>query len=282
MTAVPRQGTDCHTHLFGPADQFPFSPDRAYTPDDASEADASRMLARLGLDRIVLVHASVYDRNTRLLKGLDWFGDRARGVITISGEEAKADLHRLRDRGVSGVRINNISNKDLSARAVVDRVLDLSRKVADLGWHVQVFLSGDSLRGVLKKAGEMPSPLVVDHFGLVSSGRDEDQQVRDLLLDRVGEGACWLKLSAAYRLPGEADDARALTTAFIARNPDRLLWGSDWPHPPANRSPDTRLVAQPFRAVDTQRLFEDFLDAVPDTTVRQKILVDNPTALYRF
>ena len=122
----------------------------------------------------------------------------------------------------------------------------------------------------------------LDAEGLSADGA-EDRPLRELLLARLSDGLCWIKLSASYRLPGEgAATARALTRMFIAANPERLLWGSDWPHPPANRAPEIRLAPQPFRDVDTSRLFADFLEAVPTADLRRRILVDNPAALYRW
>lgn len=281
MAALPRHGTDCHTHLFGPADRFPYAADRAYTPSDADEDDAIRMLARLGLERIVLVHASVYADNRRLLAGLAALGEQARGVAVLAGDESPDTLRAWDAAGVAGVRVNNVSTSDLTPRAVADAIHATARRVADLGWHVQVFLQGDDLAAVLERAGDLPCPLVVDHFGLLSADGAGDRDLRELLVDRLAAGQCWVKLSAAYRLSG-AGTAAALTRRLVAANPERLLWGSDWPHPPAHRTPETRLTAQPFRAVDTRSLFDGFLAAVPSTDDRRRILVDNPAALYRF
>ncbi len=281
MDELPALGTDCHTHLFGPATQFPYQPDRAYTPSDASESDATAMLSALGLQRIVLVHASVYGENDRLLRGLEVLGDAARAIVVLGGHETSADLKEWKTKGVAGVRVNNVSNSDLSPEAVADNVAAASRQIADLGWHVQVFLSGDDLKAVLQKANELPTPLVIDHFGLLSTEPD-DAELLDILLRQVSDGHCWVKLSASYRLTNLNETARQLTDLLVSANADRLLWGSDWPHPPAIRSAETRLVPQPPRDVDTKQLFSEFLANVPAKDLRQKILVDNPAALYHF
>lgn len=279
MTELPQQGTDCHTHLFGPADKFPYVANRAYTPSDAGETDARQMLANLGLERIVLVHASVHGDNLRLFHGLEKLGPKSRAVATLNGNETDAELREWSARGVAGVRVNNVSTSTLSPQTVAENVLTTSRRVADLGWHVQVLLKGADLRASLEHAVELPTPLVIDHFGLLSV---EDKETCDLLEHRLAEGLCWVKLSAAYRLSGTAETAHALTDRFVAANPERLLWGSDWPHPPSNRTPETRLVAQPFRNVDTKQLLGDFLKTVPSEETRHRILVENPAALYRF
>lgn len=283
MASLPVNGTDCHTHLFGPADRFPYAPDRAYTPADAQEDEARRMLARLGLGRIVLVHASVYADNDRLFHGLEAFGDRARGVAVLSGRETTAELRRWRARGVAGVRINNVSNNVHSPDAVADAVHATSRRIAEHGWHVQVLLKDADLAAVLERVADLPTPLVVDHFGLLSANAERDRALQELLLANLATGRIWIKLSASYRLPGiGAETAKSLTRLFVATNPERLVWGSDWPHPPADRTPEARLVEQPFRAVETKLLFADFLGSLPSEAVRRQILVDNPAALYCF
>ncbi|UUX48925.1 amidohydrolase family protein [Nisaea acidiphila] len=279
MDQLPRNATDCHTHLFGPADLFPYAVERAYTPSDAGETDARRMLAKLGLERIVLVHASVHGDNQRLFRGLEVLGPRARAVAKIRGTETDQELRDWSSKGVAGVRVNNVSTSALSPQVVAEKVLTASRRVADLGWHVQVLLKGADLQAVLERAAELPTPLVVDHFGLLSV---EDTETLELLIQRLSEGHCWVKMSAAYRLIGTAETAHALTERFVAANPERLLWGSDWPHPPSKRTPETRLVAQPFRDVDTEQLLADFLRSVPSDETRRRILFENPAALYRF
>ncbi|MBT5033041.1 MAG: amidohydrolase family protein [Rhodospirillaceae bacterium] len=283
MTDVPKLATDCHTHLFGPADKFPYAENRTYTPQTASEDDANQMLAHLGLERIVVVHASIYGDNNRLVQGLKNLGNKARGVILLTGSETTQDLQELDAAGVRGVRLNNISSAALSSDGVADAFRDIANKIADLGWHVQVFLQGDDLKAALQHLGDMPVPMVIDHFGFLSADKPENAELRELLLDRLRAGLCWVKMSASYRLGGDGRDAaRRLTELLVDANPERLVWGSDWPHTPVNRDPKLRKQEQPPREVDTKQLLTDFMEAVPTQDLRHRILVDNPANLYRF
>lgn len=283
MSKPPKKATDCHTHLFGPAKQFPYSEDRTYTPRTASEDDAKQMMAGLGLERIVVVHASIYGDNDRLVHGLNTLGKNARGVALLTGSESPRDLQKLDDAGVRGVRLNNISRAALSPDSVAEAIRDIGGRIADLGWHVQVFLKGDDLKAALQHLDDMPAPLVIDHFGCLSANKPEDAELRDLLVDRLRNGLCWVKLSASYRLDGDgAKTARSLTEKLISANPERLVWGSDWPHTPLNRDPKLAKQEQPFRDINTKQLLTDFLEAVPSQALRQRILVDNPAKLYRF
>lgn len=283
MTDVPKLATDCHTHLFGPADKFPYSEDRAYTPPIADEENANWMLENLGLERIVVVHASIYRDNSRLLHGLKTLGDKARGVILMTGTESTADLQEFDAAGVRGVRLNNITKTSLSSDGVADSFRETADQIAELGWHIQVFLQGDDLKAVLNNLEGMPVPLVIDHFGFLSANNPEDAELRDLVMDRVAAGLCWVKLSGSYRLKKDGvEAARSLTQQLIAANPERLVWGSDWPHTPLNREPEWAKKKQPFRDIDTKQLLTDFLDAVPSQDLRSRILVENPAKLYRF
>ncbi|MDH5749057.1 MAG: amidohydrolase family protein, partial [Rhodospirillales bacterium] len=237
----------------------------------------------LGLARLVLIHASVYGDNRRLLRGLELLGDAARGIAVLTGDEDGKALQALDACGVRGVRLNNTSNATLSPDAVADAAERIARKVADLGWHVQVLLKDDDLKAVLERLDRMPAPMVIDHFGLLAPGRPDHQATTDLLTNRIAEGRCWVKLSAPYWL-GEngAETARDLTQRFIAANPERLVWGSDWPHTPPNRDPELAKREQPFRTVDTRGLLQNFLETVPDADTRRRILVVNPSSLYGF
>jgi len=284
MTPIVSPGaTDCHIHLFGPPDVFPYSEDRAYTPPNAVENDARRMMAELGLARVVLVHASAYGDNQRLLHGLADLGDSARGVAVLTGDEDHRDLQALDAQGVRGVRLNNISRAALSPEQVAETALEMATKVADLGWHVQVYLQGNDLKAVLDRLDDMPAPVVIDHFGSLSPDLPDRAALTDLLAGKLADGRCWVKLSASYRLADNgAEIARDLTQRFVAANPECLLWASDWPHSPVDRNPKLAKREQPFRVVDTKGLLTDFLETVADPETRRRILVDNAAELYGF
>lgn len=241
------------------------------------------MIAILGLTRVVVVHASVYDDNRRLLHGLEVLGGLARGVAVLIGTETQQELKAFDAQGVCGVRLNNISNVNLSPEAVTDAAIKIARRIANLGWHLQVYLKDDDLGSVLNHLADIPVPVVIDHFGCLTPEQPEQAGLLDLLTDQLAEGRCWIKLSASYRLGGNgAEAARQLTHRFIAANPERLVWGSDWPHTPAKRDPKFAKQEQPFREINTKNLLTGFLEVVPDQTLQHRILVDNPAKLYDF
>jgi predicted TIM-barrel fold metal-dependent hydrolase len=244
-------------HVFGPARRFPLSPQRKYTPLDATVADLRAHLSRLGLERVVIVQPSPYGTdNACTLAGLKELGDAARGVAVI-GEDA--DLDALHRAGIRGARVNLETEGDLDVR----KIKRTAERVASLGWHVQVFANIKILREI-----EIDAPLVVDHFGLADSAEP--------LLSLMKKRNVWVKLSAPHRL---AVDAWPIIAALAAAHPDRLVWGSDWPHPPRGRG--APLQVTPFQVVDDEAALARLAAPLP-ANLLEKILVENPARLYDF
>lgn len=233
--------------------RFPYAANRKYTPLDATVAELRAHLARLGLERAVIVQPSPYGTdNACTLAALKELGPIARAVAVI-GEDA--DLEALHRAGVRGVRVNLETEGDDDIR----RIQRTAQRVAGMGWHVQVFAKIELLREVAIEA-----PLVIDHFGLAGSAEP--------LLALMKKRDVWVKVSAPHRL---SVDAIPILQALAAAHPDRLVWGSDWPHVPRrNRSPDR---AVPFEKVDSAAAL-----ALLPANVREKILVQNPARLYDF
>jgi len=261
---------DCHTHVFGPAACYPYAPDRAYTPPDASVEDLLALHRSLGIERVVIVQPSPYGTdNSCTLGALKHLGNKARGVAVV---DAKADLDGLHEAGIRGVRANLHTSGVNDPAAALRTLHEAVTTARPLGWHVQVYTSMaviDSLHEALLK---LPVPLVVDHFGLPQGGN-----IRSLL-DLVRRGKAYVKLSAPHRFPADpAPIARALAEA----NPDRLLWGSDWPHP-GTKGPRRRDAVQPFDAIDDAAALARLAAWLPDANLRRRILVDNPARLYDF
>jgi predicted TIM-barrel fold metal-dependent hydrolase len=233
--------------------RFPYAANRKYTPLDATVADLRAHLARLALERVVIVQASPYGTdNACTLAALKALGDCARGVAVI-GEDA--DLEAMHRAGIRGARVNLETEGDRDIR----KIQRTAQRVARLGWHVQVFANIEIVREI-----EIDVPLVIDHFGLAESAEP--------LLALMKKRDVWVKVSAPHRL---SVDARPIIAALAAAHPERLVWGSDWPHVPrGKRSPD---VTQPFEKVDNAAAL-----ALLPANVRQKILVENPARLYDF
>jgi predicted TIM-barrel fold metal-dependent hydrolase len=284
---LPTGACDCHTHVIGPRQQYPMVQDRHYTPGPASVEDLQAHLARHGLERVVIIQPSFYGTdNSCTLDALDALGGRVgRAVAVVADDVDDAALHGMHSRGVRGLRLNVESGGIRDASLVGQTLQRWSRKVAHLGWHLQVFASFDTICGAAEEFARLEVPVVLDHFALVPVAMDVADPRAKPLLDLLRGGNAWLKLSAAYRLDGGGetlqDRVDAWAAAFIAAAPNRMLWGSDWPH--TNREPGKKALEESAYRV----LGDDVLDGgirrwLPTPGLRQQVLVDNPARIYRF
>jgi predicted TIM-barrel fold metal-dependent hydrolase len=269
---APSGTVDCHMHVFGPATHYPWSPARGYTPPDALLEDYALVQQRLGLERVVVVQPSVYGTDNRCTcDAVVRLGpDRARGVAVVAPEVSEAELARLHGAGVRGARLNLISPGGVP----LDGVELLAEKIAAHGWHLQLFAGHEVLLEHAGRLAALPVGLVLDHFGPLDFSKRPEQPTMRALLDLLGRGSTWVKLSGAYRVDHGAAPwpaARPFAEALLKEAPERLVWGTDWPHPgPPGPMPDAG----------------DLLDALWDwcrnEVLYRKILVDNPAHLYGF
>jgi len=283
----PPGACDTHVHVFGPAGRYPFAPTRTYTPTDAVPDQAAAMLARLGIDRVVVVQPSVYGAdNRRLLDALDELGPRARGVAVITAAMPADEMARLARCGVAGARLNVAAEAHGEARSFARDLVSLGIQVAPQGWHVQVHIGSHLLSALEEVVALLPVAVVIDHFGMVRAAPSRDCPATDSLRRLLETGKIWLKLSAPYRTSGSDSDFEAagnLARVLVSANPERLLWGSDWPHtPPHSLLADRDGTPAPFRRVDTAALLDAFAEWIPNEADRTRILVDNPARLYGF
>jgi predicted TIM-barrel fold metal-dependent hydrolase len=275
--SLPPGACDCHCHVFGPVARFPYAEPRSYTPDDAPLADYLALLDRLGFDRGVLVQPSAYGRDNRaMLDALEREPIRLRGVAVGGSELDDASLKDWHARGVRALRVNEFrrGGKPYYQNGVqLAEVMPLVSRLADLGWHLQLWVDARDLPDLLPAFAGMPVPVVVDHMGRMEHHHGTQHPGFQALLRGVGEGKLWAKLSGTYRLGATAPDyseAKPFHDALLAANPDNLVWGSDWPHPrPEGPIPDAA------------RLLQVFLDWTPGQN-RHAILVENPARLYDF
>lgn len=269
--AVPAGACDSHMHIFGPAARFPYAARRGYTPPDCTVADYGRLMATLGLDRVVVVQPSVYDTdNACTLDALAQLGEAARGVAVLDPDVSDAALDALHEAGVRGVRFN-LSFDDGSGLAPLEA---LARRIARLGWHVQFNARSSILVENVDRLKRLPVEVVVDHMGSVVASRGMEQAGLRALLDLLATGRTWVKLSGAYRTTRAGPpyaEAAPYARALAEAAPDRCVWGSDWPHPG---------LKGPMPNDGT--LLDLLADWVPDTAARRAILVDNPARLYGF
>ena len=277
---LPPAGACCtHAHVFGPAAQFPYAADRSYTPPDAPRAMYLSMLDTLGLGRGVLVQGSAHGRdNAAMLDALERHADRLRGVAVADADVAPDELRRWARLGVRGLRFNHFFRGGaLHYRGGVPlkAARTLAPVMAELGWHLQLWIDVKDLPDTLPTLRSLGLPVVIDHMGRTDASAGTATQGFQCLLRWVGEGGCWVKLSGAHRLsrrwPGYPD-ARPFHEALVHANPERLVWGTDWPHP--------RMEAAEMP--DAGHLLDTFHAWTPDQTTRTRILVTNPARLYGF
>jgi predicted TIM-barrel fold metal-dependent hydrolase len=275
--APPSGAFDTHAHIFGPADKFPYTPGRGYTPPDAPVEHFIALLDHLGFARGVVVQGNAHGYDNRvLLDALERYPQRLRGVAitdTRVGPETLSDWHK---RGMRGLRFHLFPEKPNYVRGVGLDVFAVFRKaMRELGWVMQLFCDHHVMQDVAAtlRAISDEMPVVVDHLLMVPAVCGVSDPNFQALLKLVGEGHLHVKLSAVYRLSAQYpdySDARPLHEALVRANPDRLMWGTDWPHPsiPADVMPDDG------------HLFDLFHDWTPNAEIRRRILVDTPTRLF--
>lgn len=284
---IPAGACDCHTHIFGDPKRFPFFAGRSYTPQPALP-DAMRALHReLHMDRVVIVTPSVYGTdNSATLYGIKALGKGARGIAVIDDKTPEKDLDAMHSAGVRGIRLN------LTTAGITDpaqgrvRFQRAAARMKARGWHIQIYATLHVIAGIRELVMESPVPVVFDHFGGAKAELGTGQPGFAELVELVRSGHAYVKVSGAYRASVKAPDypdAAPLARALITANPDRIVWGTDWPHPdspgPAGR-PAT-VVSAPM-PIDDGALLNQLPDWAPDAAVRHKILVDNPAKLYGY
>jgi 2-pyrone-4,6-dicarboxylate lactonase len=274
----PPDACDTHAHVFGPASQFPYAADRSYTPPDAPLAKYLSMLDAVGFTRGVLVQGSAHGQdNAAMLDALAREPRRLRGVAVADAAMAPAELRRWHDVGVRGLRFNHFFRGGaLHYRGGVplDAAKVLAPVMAELGWHLQLWIDVKDLPDTIPALRAIGLPVVIDHMGRTDARAGVNTPGFQSLLRFVGDGGCWVKVSGAHRLSQQAphyEQARPFYEALVRANPERLVWGSDWPHP--------RIEGE---MPDAGRLFDLFHAWTPDEATRQRILVTNPAQLYGF
>jgi len=284
---VPKGSCDCHVHVFGPVDRFPYASARPYTPANASLADLSELHEQLGIQRVVIVQPSPYgDDNRCLLSALYLLGTRARGIVVLDPRSDGSSLSEMHAAGVRGARLNlqirGIENA-ATAREEFRRLADL---VGGRNWHIQIF-SNLTMFATLADtiAQESLPPVVVDHFCLVDARRGTNQPGFDELVALIRIGKVWIKLSSPQRISNDPDgsDVESIARTLISANPSRILWGTDWPHPgpwPGTARDPSEI--EPFHPFDDGHALNRLWRWTERRDLLQKILVDNPSRLYGF
>lgn len=277
---LPAGAVDAHCHVFGPGAEFPYAPERKYTPCDASKAQLFALRDHLGFDKNVIVQATCHGADNRaLVDALKASGGKARGVATVRRSISDAEIQELHDAGVRGVRFNFV--KRLVDFTPKDELLEIANRIKAWGWHVVIYFEAVDLPELWDFFTALPTTVVVDHMGRPDVSKPVDGPEFALFLDFMRQHPnVWSKVSCPERLSvngppalhGEQNayqDVTPFARRVVELFPDRVLWGTDWPHPNLkNHMPDDGLLV-------------DFIPHIaPTAELQQKLLVDNPTRLY--
>ncbi len=286
--AVPPGACDCHVHVIPDPAQFPFWAGRVYTPPIATAAELLALQHALHLDRVVIVTPSVYGvDNAATLDGLRQLGPgRARGIAVIDDKTSAAELDTMAQAGIRGIRINLEQAGVVDPAASAKRLDAAVQQIAGRPWHLQVYSRLSVIAPLKDQFAALPFPVVFDHFAGAQAALGPQQPGFAAVLELVASGKAYVKISGAYRVSERAPDypdVAPLARALVAANPDRLVWGSDWPHPDSAIVPGRRPTdIAPAQPIDDGRVLNLLAEWVPDAAIRTKILVDNPKRLYGF
>ncbi len=277
---LPAGAVDAHCHVFGPGDKFPYAPERKYTPCDASKEQLFALRDHLGFDKNVIVQATCHGSDNRaLVDALKASNNKARGVATVNRNVTDAELQDMHAAGVRGTRFNFV--KRLADFTPRDVLLEIANRIAPLGWHVVIYFEAVDLPELYDFFTALPATVVVDHMGRPDVTKPVDGPEFALFLKMMREHPnIWSKVSCPERLSvsgppalnGEQNayqDVIPFAKKLVETFPDRVLWGTDWPHPNLkNHMPDDGLLV-------------DFIPQIATTKeLQRKLLVDNPTKLY--
>ena len=282
---VPARACDCHVHVFGDPQRFPFSSSRTYTPEPASVKEMRILHRALHKDRVVIVNPSVYGTdNSCTLDAVKQLGSSARAVAVIDDKTSEAALDEMDRAGVRGIRIN-LETSGQADPAVARQHLQagVERIKGRKTWHLQVYARLSVIEGTRDLIEAAPIPVVFDHFGGAKAALGVAQPGFETLLKLLRSGKAYVKISGAYRsstLGPDYPDVVPLAKALVAENPQRILWGTDWPHP--SQVPGQKTEISPRFQIDDGHLFNQLTIWAPDAAMRTTILVENPAKLYGF
>ena len=266
---APANACDCHMHIYDA--KYPADPKATLKPADALVADYKLLQKRIGTSRNVVVTPSTYGTDNRVtLDAIAQIGPTARGVAVVDATVTDAELKRLNGLGIRGIRFNLVQ----AGATTAEMIEPLSRRVNDLGWHIQIHMKGEQTAGIEDLLLRVPSPIVFDHLGRLAQPNALDNPGFKTISKLIDKGRTWVKLSGAYQDtkvgPPTYSDTVAVARAYIKAAPERMVWASDWPHPTEKDKPDDAV------------LFGLLAEWAPDEAMRTRILVQNPATLYGF
>ncbi|MDM0108414.1 amidohydrolase family protein [Variovorax sp. J22R24] len=270
---VPSGACDCHVHVYDAS--FPAVPGARLTPPDATVADYRLLQERTGTERVVFVTPSTYGTDNRLMcRALAEVGGSARGIAVIDGEIRDRELQTMHEAGVRGARLN----LSLGVVSSPDQLETLAARIAPLGWHLQLLAAPDVLAQLGDRLEQLPVDVVFDHFGRIAPSLATRHPAHALVLRLLAKGRAWVKLSGGYIVsesgPPDYEDVIPLARQYLRSAPQRVLWGSDWPHASASAGHQSM--------PDDAHQMTMLAHWANDEATLHRVLVDNPVALYGF
>lgn len=266
----PPGACDAHCHIFGPGDRFPYAPNRTYTPPDAAKEKLAALHRHIGLSRAVLVQASCHGTdNSAMVDAMEWSKGAWRGVAMVARNATDRELEKLHAAGARGARFNFVAH--LGGAPDLNAVNEVIARVRPLGWHIELHLDAHDIATYRPFLDQLQVPFIIDHMGRVAAKDGLDQAPFRELLDLMKNELAWVKVSGGDRVSSSGKpfhDAIPFARALIEAAPDRVLWGTDFPHP------NVKVMPNDGELVD---LFMAFTD---DGTLRRKVLIENPNRLY--
>ena len=272
---MPRNACDTHAHICGPIDRYPYSARRVYTPPDALLPAYRHLLTTLGVERAVLVQPSVYGSdNTVMLEAMAQWGTACRGVAVVDEGITDAELERLHESGVRGVRINVVDVAEDKGVIPMQPIAKLASRISRYGWHVEFLMHADEFPDLDRTFAGFPVDIVLGHLGYMKTDKGLSQPGFRALLRLMKRGRAWVKLTGPYRISTEPlphRDTNAFAHALLDAAPERVVWGTDWPH-----------VMVKGAMPNDGDLADLLLEWVPDAALREQVLAVNPAKLYGF
>jgi predicted TIM-barrel fold metal-dependent hydrolase len=269
---APANATDCHMHIYDPG-RFPMPPSQRVAPTHAAVPDYRLLQRRIGTTRVVIVQPRNYATDNRVtVDAIARLGPNARGVAVLHPTVSDAELKRLQDAGIRGIRFS--LGDPATAVVTPDMIEPLAKRIADLGWHVQFNVEGEQIVALADVLRRLPTPMVFDHLAHPTLPAGIEHASHAIVRGLIDRGRTWVKLSGAYSnstIGPPYPEATKIAQEFVRVAPERLVWGSDWPHPGV-------LTNKPNDA----RLFDLLMEWAPDVVMRNRILVQNPETLYGF
>ncbi|WP_167002872.1 amidohydrolase family protein [Comamonas sp. Tr-654] len=286
-TPLPKGSCDCHVHIFDPG-RFPYVPERTYTPGTATVSDLLAFEGKLGVERVVLVQPSGYGTDNRcLVDALKQLGpQRARGVAVVDVDKVSAaEIEQLHAVGVRSIRLNLEVKGEHSSDRAKAALQSALKVVAAKQWSIQIYADLNLIEALADVLASAKTPIVLDHFAGLKAEKGLNQPGFATVLKLLRNGNVYVKLSAPYRPSKLADyaDLQPFVRELVAAGPSKLVWASDWPHTGSsgNRSGDLSKV-EPFRSIDSGKVLEQLAGWVGDASIWNRIMVQNPAALYSF